>query len=100
MTNPTIGAGHVPPGFTPQPLLSDQLASVILESISGFTGELTDTTSLIRSGLLDSLGLINTALFIEREIGHPVDLSAVDLELEWDTIADIQRFIENLRRSI
>lgn len=83
--------------FTPSPVLRDELIDVILESRSDFIGTLTDTTSLISSGLLDSLGLLSMALFVEREVGRPLDITSFDLRREWDTIADVLRFIEQLR---
>lgn len=55
-------------------------------------------TSLIRSGLLDSLGLMNLALRIEEEIGRGLDPTSVDLVRAWDTVAAIDAFIEAQRR--
>jgi acyl carrier protein len=59
---------------------------------------LCDDTSLIRSGLLDSLALFNLVLWIETQIGAPVNPAALDLSREWDTPADILRYIERERR--
>jgi acyl carrier protein len=59
---------------------------------------LRDDTSLIRSGLLDSLALFNLVLWIETQIGAPVNPAALDLSREWDTPADILRYIERERR--
>ncbi len=87
------------PTTSPKRNLGDELTAAILETASGFVGKLTNTTSLIRSGVLDSLGLITVATFIEREVGRPLDLSTVDLESEWETINDILRFIENTRQT-
>lgn len=56
-----------------------------------------EEASLIRSGLLDSLALFNLALWVEREAGRPVDVTALDLSREWDTVAGIVRFVENLK---
>ena len=60
--------------------------------------QLRDDTSLIRSGLFDSLALFNLALWIETQIGAPVNPAALDLSREWDTLADILRYIERERR--
>lgn len=57
---------------------------------------LADDVSLIKSGRLDSLGLFSVALFIEREIGHRIDLTAFDLAAEWDTIGEIIDFIQRV----
>jgi acyl carrier protein len=50
-------------------------------------------SSLIRSGLLDSLALFQLSLWIEGEVGAPIDPDEVDLGAEWDTPEDIARFI-------
>ncbi len=56
-----------------------------------------EETSLIRSGLLDSLALFNLALWVEREAGQPFDLTSLDLSREWDTVAGIVEFVETLK---
>jgi acyl carrier protein len=50
-------------------------------------------SSLIRSGLLDSLALFQLSLWIENEVGAPIDPDEIDLAEQWDTPADIARFI-------
>ena len=50
-------------------------------------------SSLIRSGLLDSLALFQLSLWIEGQVGAPIDPDEVDLAAEWDTPEDIARFI-------
>lgn len=60
-------------------------------------GELKTDTSLIKSGLFDSLALFNLATWIEREVGHQVDLTKFDLSQEWETITDILNFIHKHR---
>jgi acyl carrier protein len=78
--------------------LHDRLAVYIENKIreldKELKGELTDETSLIKSGLLDSLALLQLAMWIEVEMNSEVDLATIDLSKEWDTIADIIRFIE------
>ncbi|MGQ0701600.1 MAG: phosphopantetheine-binding protein [Gemmatimonadales bacterium] len=54
-------------------------------------------TPLIQSGLLDSLALFNVVMWVEEQIGMPVDVSAVDLANEWNTVAGILRFVEKQR---
>ena len=60
-------------------------------------GTLKDETPLITSGKLDSLGLCNLAVFIEREVGRDMDFSALDIAKEWNTINDILSFIAKMR---
>jgi acyl carrier protein len=83
---------------TPQSL-RDKLIAVLEASDVNLDGELKEGTSLIKSGKLDSLGLFNVALFVEREIGGKVDITAFDLAKEWNTITDILNFIAKLRSS-
>ena len=79
--------------------LLEELIALIKSSNPGWDGELTDRTSLIKSGQLDSLGLFNLATFVEGQIGHRIDLTAFDLAKEWDTVNDILTFISNQRSS-
>lgn len=56
-----------------------------------------DDTSLIRSGLLDSLGLFHLALWIEKETRSKLDLASLDPLKEWDTIPDILNYVAKHR---
>jgi hypothetical protein len=56
-----------------------------------------DGISLIRSGLLDSIALFELTLWIEAEIGRPLDPGTLDVVADWDTPADIARFIDARR---
>ncbi len=74
--------------------LHDRLVAFIEEAAVNLNGQLREDTSLIKSGLFDSLALFNLATWIEQEIDPEVDLTGFDLSKEWDTIAAILRFIE------
>jgi len=74
-----------------------KLLAILVESVPSLTtDQLTDATSLVRSGLVDSLGLLNIASFVEGEIGRQLDEVTLDPAREWDTIADILEFIRTL----
>ena len=74
-----------------------KLLAILVESVPSLTtDQLTDATSLVRSGLVDSLGLLNIASFVEGEIGRQLDEVTFDPAREWDTIADILEFIRTL----
>ena len=75
--------------------LQTTLTRILAEA--GASGELSDSTSLMRSGLVDSTGLVELAEFVEREVRNPLDLSTVNLEQDWDTMDDIVQFIERAR---
>lgn len=78
--------------------LRDKLFAAIESSDLDLDGKLNDDTSLIKSGILDSLGLFNVALTIEHEIGPELDLASFDLSQEWDTIAGMLQFAAKYRR--
>ncbi len=75
-----------------------QLMALIKSSYVGLDGELRDDTSLIKSGLIDSLALFNVALFIESEIGGELDVATLNIAEDWDTITDMHRYILSHRR--
>ena len=50
--------------------------------------------SLLKSGLLDSLAILQLAGWIEREISAVMDLSSVNIVEEWDSVDSILNFIE------
>ncbi|MGH7799580.1 MAG: phosphopantetheine-binding protein [Thermodesulfobacteriota bacterium] len=79
--------------------LHDRLLAFIKELDVELNYDLKEDTSLVKSGLFDSLALFNLALWVEREIDTQVDLTTFDLSKEWDTIADILNFIEKHRGS-
>ena len=56
-------------------------------------------TSLVRSGILDSLALYQLILWIEKQIGKPADPTQFDLASELDSIADILNFVRRNRVS-
>ena len=77
--------------------LQNRLITLIKEQDVELNCDLNENTSLIKSGLFDSLALFNLAIWIEQEIGARVDLTEFDLSGEWDTIADIISFIQKQR---
>lgn len=74
--------------------LRQRLIDYITGLDSEFDGAVGPDTSLIRSGVLDSLGLFRLALWIENEMRCPIDLTSFDITELWDTPDDIARFIE------
>jgi acyl carrier protein len=82
---------------TPSPL-QDRLLS-FLKSEDVDVGEaIGPATPLLKTNLLDSLGLLKLALWIETEIGTRIDLETVDALRDWNTAENIVAFIE-VRRS-
>lgn len=54
-------------------------------------------TSLIASGRLDSTVLFQLLFWIEERIGRPIDVTAVDMRAEWDTVDAIVAYVERER---
>ena len=75
----------------------DALVHLILGSGVELEGDLDDETSLIRSGLLDSLALFELMAFIADRVDPALDLTAFDLRQEWDTMPKVLAFIEKHR---
>jgi acyl carrier protein len=72
---------------------------LLAKSEKELPSELRDDTSLIRSGLLDSLALLELAEWVAEALGGALDLQRIDLRAEWDTIADVWAFIEQRTRA-
>lgn len=56
-----------------------------------------DESPLIGSGALDSLALFRLALWIEQELGRPVDPGAFDIATEWDSVSRVVSFVRARR---
>ena len=52
-----------------------------------------DDTSLVRSGILDSLALLELIIWLEERLGRPVDPTAIELAEALDSIRDILAFL-------
>ena len=60
-------------------------------------GPLQDDTSLIVSGLIDSVGLFQMLLWIEEKTGIAIDPATVNWRRDWDSVAAILHYIEQRR---
>lgn len=71
----------------------DQLHAFVRKTLQdlgvAIDGELTDDTSLLRSGLFDSMALLSLVAWVEGQVGVPTDLMTVDPLKRWDTMSDI-----------
>jgi acyl carrier protein len=57
-----------------------------------------DDTPLISSGRVESITLLNVALWVEEQIDAAVEITSFDLAAEWDSVAQILEFVEKHRR--
>ena len=67
---------------------------LLAESEKEVEGELRDDTSLIGSGLLDSLALLQIAEWVSEQLGGALELQDIDIRAEWDTVAAVVGFVE------
>jgi acyl carrier protein len=74
-------------------LLRDELIGLMESSGCALPPAIDDHTSLITSGLLDSLALFNLIVWIETKTGRSIDPASVDVAHEWDSITKILQFI-------
>lgn len=77
--------------------LRDELRKLILEFAPDRDAALADDTPLITSGIMESLTLLNVALWIETKVGSEVEITSFDLAAEWDSVSDILTFVETHR---
>jgi hypothetical protein len=74
--------------------LHQELLKLLREQEIKFDNAFNERTSLIRSGLLNSLALFNIANWIEEQVPPSVDLTSFDVSKEWDTVEDILKFVQ------
>ena len=74
--------------------LRDELVRTIEQSGASLPPDLDDHASLIQSGILDSTALFDLVFWVEDHTAPGLDLTALDLAVEWDTIAKLLAFIE------
>ena len=71
----------------------------LMEQLSSLGLNCEEDTPLLDSGLLESLGLMQMARWIETEVGGALDLTAFDLREEWRTPRAMASFIEAQKTS-
>jgi len=77
--------------------LRDELRRLILEFAPEREAALADDTPLITSGIMESITLLNVALWVETKVGAEVEITSFDLAAEWDSVSDILTFVETHR---
>ena len=78
--------------------LRDQLRALITEFTRHEPGAIDDDTPLISSAMVESIALLNVALWVEEQIDATVEIASFDLTAEWDTLGQILNFVERHRR--
>ena len=77
--------------------MQEELIATIVNWNPLLAGTIESTTPLITSSLIDSLNLVRLSMWIERSIGRPVDVTAVNIRGEWDDVASIVQFVQRRR---
>lgn len=54
-------------------------------------------TPLLTSGRLDSTAVFQLLLWIEERAGHAIDVTAIDMLAQWDTVDAIIAFVDRER---
>jgi acyl carrier protein len=74
----------------------------LIAAFAGWSPLLAETiardTPLLTSGRLDSLALFQLVVWIEQKVGHPIDVTAIDMPAQWDTVDTIVGFIQRERK--
>jgi len=73
--------------------LRDELMDLV-KTWASVPPSIDETTSLIASGLLDSLALFNLILWIEQKTGRSIEPTSVNVAAEWDSITSILQYIQ------
>jgi acyl carrier protein len=78
--------------------LRDDLLAAIGEWDDALAHGLDATTPLFSSGRLDSLNVFRILLWVEAELGQPVDATKLDIAAEWDTVDRIVSYVRGSSR--
>jgi acyl carrier protein len=73
--------------------MHEELIAAIEDWAPSLQGAVNRQTSLITSGRLDSLGLLRLLMWIERKVGRPIDVAAIEMAREWDCVDAIVGFV-------
>ena len=77
--------------------LRDELLAAVADWDQNGGAGLREDTPLISSGRLDSFNLLRLVLWVEEELGQPLDATRIDLAADWDTVDQIVAFVARHR---
>jgi len=80
--------------MTSRGAVRQRLMRFLIDSGRVSQGDLDANLPLITSELIDSVTLFELAMWVEEEIGRPLDLTQLALPDGWDTVDRIIAFIE------
>ena len=74
--------------------LRHELHALIRSWNPALSSDVDDHSSLIASGIIDSLALFNLTLWIEAKSGRAIDPGTVNVTRDWDTVAAILQYLD------
>ncbi len=77
--------------------MHDELIAAIEDWAPVLQGAVDRQTSLITSGRIDSLGLLRLLMWIEQKVGRPINVAAIEMAREWDSVDAIVGFVDRER---
>ena len=80
--------------------LRARLIALLERSCPELPNEIRDDTPILDGALLDSVGLVELAAWIESEVGSALDLTRFNIPVEWATIGAIVAFVKKQREGI
>jgi acyl carrier protein len=78
-------------------VLHDELITAFANWNANLAGVIRRDTPLLTSGRLDSVALFQLVLWIERQLGRPIDVTRIDMPAQWDSVEAIVAFVERER---
>jgi len=79
--------------------LHDELIAAFAARSPELSRDVARDTPLLTSGRLDSMAVFQLLLWIEERVGHPIDVTTIDMPSRWNTVNDIVAFVDGERRA-
>ena len=73
--------------------MHDELIRAIEDWVPVLQGKVGRQTPLITSGRIDSLSLFRLVMWIEAQVGRPIDIAGIEMAKELDNIDAIVGFV-------
>jgi len=78
-------------------MMHEELIAAIGEWLPVMHGAVDRETPLISPGHIDSMALLRLLMWIELKAGRSIDVTAIEIAREWDSVDSIVSFIERVR---
>jgi acyl carrier protein len=78
--------------------MHDELITAFASWSPALANDVARDTPLLTSGRLDSMALFQLLLWIEARVGRVIDVTAIDMASQWNTVDMIVAFVEHEAR--